>query len=353
MTAVFRARAVDRSPGRVRRGVERPRLGGAVGARHLAAAHGIRLDGERPRRLGRPVRTERGAPATLGPSILTRQETDARLHRSRRRDRRRRPDRLPLLFRIAAGQGAFGPDTRVALQQLELEARVPPSRACGWSSRTARFRSSTRSVDLRHRHGVSRRELGSAGRSGAAQGGDGAQGPPEHQRRDLHGPGEAIARNAADDCRVLVVGNPCNTNALIGSTAAARHGMSQDRWFAMTMLDQSRGSLQLAQGRRPCPRRHRSRDLGKPLSTQFPDAWHARSAGGPRPEVIGDEEWLRGRVHRGRPAARRGDHQGARPELGGQRGERGDRHRSRRHGADRRAVQRRRSRPRGRRLRRA
>src|SRR5919106_5640674 len=75
------------------------------------------------------------------------------------------------------------------------------------------------------------------------------------ERKDLLGvnggiftsQGEAIARNAADDCRVLVVGNPCNTNALIGSTAAARHGMSKDRWFAMTMLDENRGKTQLAQ----------------------------------------------------------------------------------------------------------
>jgi malate dehydrogenase len=109
------------------------------------------------------------------------------------------------------------------------------------------------------------------------------------------GQGTSIARSAADDCRVLVVGNPCNTNALIGSTAAARHGMNRDRWFAMTMLDQSRGRSQLA-ARANVPV-DEVRDLaiwGNHSSTQFPDAWHATVGGRPAPEVIGDEDWLRG-----------------------------------------------------------
>jgi malate dehydrogenase len=109
------------------------------------------------------------------------------------------------------------------------------------------------------------------------------------------GQGTAIARNAADDCRVLVVGNPCNTNALIGSTAAARLGMSKERWFAMTMLDQSRGRSQLAA--RAGVHVRDVTDLaiwGNHSSTQFPDAWHARIGGRPAAEVIGDEEWLRG-----------------------------------------------------------
>jgi malate dehydrogenase len=114
------------------------------------------------------------------------------------------------------------------------------------------------------------------------------------------GQGQAIARNAADDCRVLVVGNPCNTNALIGSTAAARLGMSRDRWFAMTMLDESRARARLA-ARAEVPVSD-VRDLaiwGNHSSTQFPDAWHASIGGRPAPEVIGDEEWLRGEFIRG------------------------------------------------------
>ena len=108
------------------------------------------------------------------------------------------------------------------------------------------------------------------------------------------GQGEAIAHSASDDCRVLVVGNPCNTNALIGSTAAARHGMPADQWFAMTMLDEKRAQAQLAQ--RAGTHAREVRDLaiwGNHSSTQFPDAWHATIGGRPAPEVI-DEEWLRG-----------------------------------------------------------
>ena len=89
-----------------------------------------------------------------------------------------------------------------------------------------------------------------------------------------------------------------------------------DRWFAMTMLDESRGPGRSSR----CEGRHarsvRSRDLaiwGNHSSTQFPDAWHATIGG--RPGARGDRR--RGvaarRVHRHRPAARRRDHQGARP----------------------------------------
>jgi len=109
------------------------------------------------------------------------------------------------------------------------------------------------------------------------------------------GQGTSIARNAAAHCRVLVVGNPCNTNALIGSTAAARHGMARDRWFAMTMLDESRGRSQLA-AKASVPVSE-VRDLaiwGNHSSTQFPDAWHATIGGRPAPEVIDDDAWLRG-----------------------------------------------------------
>jgi malate dehydrogenase len=99
---------------------------------------------------------------------------------------------------------------------------------------------------------------------------------------------------------VLVVGNPCNTNALIGSTAAARQGMPRERWFAMTMLDENRGRASLAA--RAETHVGEVSDLaiwGNHSSTQFPDAWHARIGGRPAPGVIGDEEWLRGEFIRG------------------------------------------------------
>jgi malate dehydrogenase len=104
--------------------------------------------------------------------------------------------------------------------------------------------------------------------------------------------GRAIAANAADDVRTLVVGNPCNTNCLIASANAP--GIGRDRWFAMTMLDENRGRSQLAQ-KAGVPVTDVS-DLaiwGNHSSTQFPDVDHALIGGRPATEVIGDEAWLR------------------------------------------------------------
>ena len=96
------------------------------------------------------------------------------------------------------------------------------------------------------------------------------------------GRARSIAANAAEDVRVLVVGNPCNTNCLIASQAAP--DIPRDRWFAMTMLDETRGRALLA--RRAGATVAEVRDLviwGNHSSTQFPDAYHATIGGGPRP----------------------------------------------------------------------
>ena len=91
-----------------------------------------------------------------------------------------------LLFRIASGQ-AFGPDTRVALQLLELEAAMPALEGVRMELEDCAFPLLDEVVDhVRHERRVPRRGLGAAGRRGAAQGGHGAQGPAEHQRRHLH-----------------------------------------------------------------------------------------------------------------------------------------------------------------------
>jgi len=200
-----------------------------------------------------------------------------------------------LLFRLASGQ-AFGPDTKVLLRLLELEPALPALEGvrmelddCAFpllegvvatSDTNEAFQGANWALlvgAVPRREGMERKDLLSI------NGGI------------FTGQGEAIARNAADDCRVLVVGNPCNTNALIGSTAAARHGMPKDRWFAMTMLDENRGRSQLAEKAGVAVTDVRDLAIwGNHSSTQFPDAWHASIGGRPAPEVIGDEEWLRG-----------------------------------------------------------
>ncbi len=105
------------------------------------------------------------------------------------------------------------------------------------------------------------------------------------------GQGQAIQKHAASDARVLVVGNPCNTNCLIAMNNAPV--LPRDRWFAMTMLDQNRAKTQLAQ--------KAGADVtavtnlcvwGNHSTTMFPDFFNARVHGRPVPEVIGHREWL-------------------------------------------------------------
>ncbi len=102
--------------------------------------------------------------------------------------------------------------------------------------------------------------------------------------------GQAIARGAAD-VRVLVVGNPCNTNALIAASNCT--GVPNERFTAMTRLDQNRAVAQLAM-KAGVP----NADVtgvtiwGNHSATQYPDFENARIGGKPVTEVITDLDWL-------------------------------------------------------------
>lgn len=105
------------------------------------------------------------------------------------------------------------------------------------------------------------------------------------------GQGRAIAKNAASDVRVVVVGNPCNTNCLIAMNNG--RDVPSDRWFAMTRLDENRAKTQLALK----AGRHWSEVTnlaiwGNHSSTMYPDFAHAKIGGQPVPEVIADPAWL-------------------------------------------------------------
>jgi malate dehydrogenase len=108
----------------------------------------------------------------------------------------------------------------------------------------------------------------------------------------IFGPqGNAINDNAADDVRVLVVGNPCNTNCLIARSSAP--DVPADRWFAMTRLDENRAKSQLAQKAGVHHGDVTNMAIwGNHSATQFPDFAHARIAGKPVPDVITDTAWL-------------------------------------------------------------
>lgn len=105
--------------------------------------------------------------------------------------------------------------------------------------------------------------------------------------------GKAIQAAAAKDVRVVVVGNPCNTNCLIAMANAP--DVPRDRWYAMTRLDQNRAMTQLAQkAGQPVGDVKNVTIWGNHSATQYPDFYNAQIGGKPAAEVIGDESWLQG-----------------------------------------------------------
>jgi malate dehydrogenase len=106
------------------------------------------------------------------------------------------------------------------------------------------------------------------------------------------GQGQAIERNAAADVRVLVIGNPCNTNCLIAMNNAKE--IPRDRWFAMTRLDENRARAQLAHKAGVEITRVTNMTIwGNHSSTQYPDFYNAKIDNRPANEVIDDEKWLK------------------------------------------------------------
>jgi malate dehydrogenase len=103
--------------------------------------------------------------------------------------------------------------------------------------------------------------------------------------------GKALSDNAAPDIRVLVVGNPANTNALIAMHNAPN--IPPDRFTAMTRLDQNRAKAQLAaKSGRPVTDVTNLTIWGNHSATQYPDVFRARIGGRPAAEVIGDDAWV-------------------------------------------------------------
>ena len=106
------------------------------------------------------------------------------------------------------------------------------------------------------------------------------------------GQGQAIEKNAAKDVRILVIGNPCNTNCLIAMNNAK--SIPSDRWFAMTRLDENRAKAQLAQKAGVDITAVTNMTIwGNHSATQYPDAYNAKIKGRSAAEVISDESWLK------------------------------------------------------------
>lgn len=107
------------------------------------------------------------------------------------------------------------------------------------------------------------------------------------------GQAKAIAANAAKDVRVLVVGNPCNTNCLIAMNNAS--SIPQNRWFAMTRLDENRAKSMIAQKAGVAVKDVTNFAIwGNHSPTMYSDFYNAKVCGKPLVDVIKDEEWLKG-----------------------------------------------------------
>ena len=198
-----------------------------------------------------------------------------------------------LLFRIASGQ-LLGPDQPVVLRLLEIEPAMKSLEGVVMELDDCAFpllAGVEATSDLNTAFDGSSWALlvGSIPRKAGMERGDllnvnGGIFKPQ---------GQAIAANAASDIRVLVVGNPCNTNCLIAKANAPE--IPSDRWFAMTRLDQNRAETQLAtKASQPVSGVKNLAIWGNHSATQFPDFAASTINGRPTADVIGDRAWLEG-----------------------------------------------------------
>ena len=106
------------------------------------------------------------------------------------------------------------------------------------------------------------------------------------------GQGKSISENAADDCRIVVVGNPCNTNCMIAASQSDR--FNSNRFTAMTRLDQNRAVSMLAvKAGVDVTEVSRMAIFGNHSPTMFPDYSNTIISGKSAVEVIGDDSWLK------------------------------------------------------------
>lgn len=197
-----------------------------------------------------------------------------------------------LLFRIASG-AMFGPDQPVALNLIEIPPALDALRGVAMELDDCAFPLLTEIVQTDD-PATGFTDVDVACLVGAKPRG------PGMERADLltdnggifRPQGEAIAANAADDVRVVVVGNPANTNALIA--AANADGVPADRFTAMVRLDQNRATTQLAQQAGvPVGEVRNLAVWGNHSPTMFPDFEHATIGGRPATDVL-DRDWLEG-----------------------------------------------------------
>lgn len=197
-----------------------------------------------------------------------------------------------LLFRIASGQ-MFGGDTDVHLNLIEIEPALPALKGVVMELDDCAFpllKSVTQTADINEGfNGVDWALLvGSVPRGKGMERGD----LLKINGNIFTAQGKAISDNAKPDCKVLVIGNPCNTNAYIAKNSAPN--IPAKNFFAMTMLDQNRACAQIAQKAGAGVDQVKNMAIwGNHSATQYPDFYNATVSGKPATEMITDESWLK------------------------------------------------------------
>jgi malate dehydrogenase len=197
-----------------------------------------------------------------------------------------------LLFRIASGQ-LLGPDTPVRLSLLEIPQAIRATEGTAMELEDCAFplvHSIAITDDVKRAfEGVNVALLvGARPRTKGMERGD----LLEANGGIFKPQGEAINAGAADDVRILVVGNPANTNALIAKAHAP--DVPAERFTAMMRLDHNRAISQVANKLRvPVSEIRRIAIWGNHSASQYPSLRHAEISGGPALAAIDDDAWVR------------------------------------------------------------
>lgn len=197
-----------------------------------------------------------------------------------------------LIFRIASGQ-IFGPNTEVELQLLEIEAALPSLNGVAMELDDCAFPLlknviCTADPNVAFNGANWCLLVGSVPRK---------LGMERSDLLKINGnifvaQGQAINKSAADDVRIFVVGNPCNTNCLIAQHNAP--DVPAERFFAMTALDENRARTQLAKKAGVAVTEVTNMTIwGNHSQNQYPDIFNAKISGKPVTEVIKDLNWLK------------------------------------------------------------
>ncbi|HEV7943783.1 MAG TPA: malate dehydrogenase [Solirubrobacteraceae bacterium] len=196
-----------------------------------------------------------------------------------------------ILFRIASGQ-MLGPDTKVELRLLEIPQAVKAAEGTAMELDDCAF-PLLAGIEITDDPNVAFDGVGVALLVGARPRGKGMErGDLLQANGGIFKPqGQALNAHAASDVKILVVGNPANTNALIAMSNAP--DIPRERFTSMMRLDHNRAIAQVAgkAGVKVADVTNIS-VWGNHSATQYPDIFHAKVAGRPASEVLDDRSWL-------------------------------------------------------------